>query len=67
MPSIDLDETWKQERKKKKKKAGVEVMTAVAVVMVVMAEMRHRWLELKHLAEHHPRKLNRRSIQGTRR
>ena len=44
MPNIDLDETWKQEKKleEKKKKAGVEAMTVVAEVMVVM---RLRWVE----------------------
>ena len=71
MPGDNLDETSKQkqekqEKKKKKKKqnqkqkkAGVEVMTAVAEVMVVM---RHRWLECQHQTEYRLPKLSHNNI-----
>ena len=64
MPKIDLGETWKKKEKKKKekkKKVGVEAMTMVAVVMVVM---RHRWVEeCLHRAEYRLPKPNRRNTQ----
>jgi len=61
MPKTDLDETWKLEEKKKKK-AGVEAMTVVAEVMVVM---RHQWVEeCQHRAETLLAKLDHRNTQA---
>ena len=65
MPGNNLDETWKKKEKKKKekkKKVGVEAMTVVAEVMVVM---RHQWVEeCQHRAETLLAKLNRRNTQA---